>query len=256
MVFLKLPERTIKDRTYGMTSIADFGIPIGELKHILEDYHSFIDIAKIGIGSAYVTPNIKEKIKLYKQYDVHVYCGGTLFEKFYAQGKMDDFLLYLDELSIDWIEISTGILDIPLEKRVDLVEKCKRDFCVIGEVGSKDIEKEMPVREWQHEMEVLIEAGCKYVIAEGRDSGTSGIYHSNGEIRESLVIDVAENIDYTNIIFEAPTPKSQMFFINQFGANVNLGNVKIRDVLLLEAERRGLRSETFFMEDHEWKLLL
>jgi phosphosulfolactate synthase len=40
-----------------------------------------------------------------------------------------------------------------------------------------------------------------------------------------------------------------MFFINQIGANVNLGNVKPEDVLILEAERCGLRSETFFLED-------
>lgn len=39
-----------------------------------------------------------------------------------------------------------------------------------------------------------------------------------------------------------------MFFINEFGANVNLGNIKLTDVLALEAERCGLRSETFFME--------
>lgn len=256
MVFLKLPERTVKDRTFGITSIADFGISIGELRYILDDYHSFIDIAKISIGSAYITPNIKEKIVLYKEYDIMPYCGGTLFEKFYSQGKFDDYLLYLSQLSVDVIEISTGILDIPIEERMDLVEKCRRDFCVIGEVGSKDVAKEMPPIKWQDEMKALIEAGCKYVIAEGRNSGTSGIYHSNGKIRENLVHDVAKNIDYTKIIFEAPKPASQNYFINKFGANVNLGNVNIHDVVLLESERRGLRQETFYLEEKKCKLSL
>ena len=34
----------------------------------------------------------------------------------------------------------------------------------------------MPLFEWKHEMNHLLDAGCDYVITEGRDSGTSGIY--------------------------------------------------------------------------------
>ena len=75
-----------------MTSVIDFGTPIGELKNILEDYHHIIDIAKIGIGSAYVTPNVQKKIELYKQYQIKPYCGGTLFEKCYYQNKIPEYL--------------------------------------------------------------------------------------------------------------------------------------------------------------------
>ena len=42
----------------------------------------------------------------------------------------------------------------------------------------------------------------------------------------------------------------------KLGTNVNLGNVKFSDVLQLEAQRLGLRSETLFMEEDECKLLL
>ncbi|MFC7392086.1 phosphosulfolactate synthase [Scopulibacillus cellulosilyticus] len=246
---LKLPYRTKKSRSYGMTSIVDFGIPVKELKNTLSDYHEYIDIAKIGIGSAYVTPNIRQKIDVYQSFNIIPYCGGTLFEKFYSQNKLDKYLLYLKELGLDYIEISTGIIDIPLEKRLDLVLRLKRDFKVIGEVGSKDIQKDMAAPDWKNELIALLDAGCQYVITEGRDSGTAGIYQSNGEIKEGLIFDVIQNVNSKKIIFEAPHPKSQMFFINQIGSNVNLGNVKIHDVLLLEAQRQGLRSETFFMEE-------
>lgn len=256
MAMLKLPNRTKEKRTFGITSIADFGISIGELKSILDDYSEFIDFAKMGIGTAYVTPKIKEKIQLYKEYDIEPYCGGTLFEKAFFQDKIDDYFVYLKQLGIEWIEISTGVLDIPLETRISLVEKCKQNFRVIGEVGSKDGTIEMSASEWQIEMIELIHAGCEYVIAEGRDSGTAGIYETNGKIKESLVSDVTEKVDFKKIIFEAPTTKSQMFFINQFGPNVNLGNVKLQDVLLLEAQRCGLRAETFFLEEIKWKLIL
>lgn len=104
-------------------------------------------------------------------------------------------------------------------------------------------------------MVLFLDAGCEYVITEGRDSGTAGIYGKNGDIRDDLIHELIKDIDYKRIIFEAPTSKHQMYFIKQLGANVNLGNVKIQDVLVLEAQRCGLRSETFYMEDREWSLL-
>lgn len=252
MDFLKLPKRTNGDRFYGVTSITDFGIPIGNLENHLNDYHQYIDIAKLGVGSAYVTPNIDEKINLYKEFNIKVYFGGTLFEKFFLQGKIDEYISYLKQCGIEWVEVSNGTLDIPLEERLRLVDRLKGNFQVIGEVGSKDAKKELTLLEWAQEMNALLDAGCKFVITEGRDSGTSGIYNENGEIKSQIVLDLVKKVDAKKIIFEAPTSKHQMFFINQLGANVNLGNVRPQDILLLEAQRCGLRSETFFMgEGHE-----
>ena len=256
MDFLTLPKRTKGERSYGLTSIADFGTPLGQLETILADYHQLIDIAKIGIGSAYVTPNVDKKIQLYKKYNVKPYFGGTLFEKCYLQGKLVDYIKSLKNFGIEWIEISNGTLDIPLQSRIEIITAVKSEFNVIGEVGSKDTEKEMPLAKWEDELQSLLDAGCKYVITEGRDSGTAGIYESNGEIKIDLVERLMKNIDIRSVIFEAPTPKSQMFFINQFGTNVNLGNVKLQDVLVLEAQRQGLRSETFFLGENECNLPL
>lgn len=256
MDFLQLPNRTSGRRTYGLTSIVDFGTPIGELKHILDDYSHYIDIAKLGIGSAYVTPNIKEKINLYKQYDIQPYCGGTLFEKCFQQNKVQEYLTYVKDLGIEIVEVSNGTLDISLSDRLQLISQIKNDFQVIAEVGSKDTECDMPISEWRREIKILLEAGCQYVITEGRDSGTAGIYDQSGSIKSDLIHELLKDIDYRKIIFEAPSHKHQMYFINEIGSNVNLGNVKLADVLLLEAQRCGLRSETFNLEDQEWKLPL
>lgn len=254
MDFLELPKRTSGLRTYGLTSIADFGTPVGELRNILTEYKSLIDIAKIGIGSAYVTPNIKEKVELYKEHGVKPYCGGTLFEKCYYQNKIPEYIQYLQQLGIEWIEVSNGTLDISIDERLSLISQLKKEFHVIAEVGSKDCEKEIPISKWKEEMVLFLNAGCDYVITEGRDSGTAGIYGKNGDIKDNLINELIKDIDYKKIIFEAPTPKNQMYFIKQLGANVNLGNVKIQDVLVLEAQRCGLRSETFYLEDHECSL--
>lgn len=255
MDFLTLSERTSGNRTYGLTSIVDFGTPLGELRNILADYSDYIDIAKIGIGSAYVTPNLKEKINLYKEHQIKPYCGGTLFEKCFYQNKIPEYLTHLKNLGIEWVEISNGTLDISLEERLQLISQVKNDFHVIAEVGSKDCEKEMPVSQWKEELQLLLQAGCEYVITEGRDSGTSGIYDKSGSIKSSLIQELLQGVDCRKVIFEAPSPKHQMYFINAIGPNVNLGNVKLQDVLILETQRRGLRSETFYLEEQECRLL-
>jgi phosphosulfolactate synthase len=248
MNFLSLPERTSGSRTYGLTSVIDFGTPLGELKNILSDFGDIIDIAKIGIGSAYVTPNLQEKINLYHEYKIKPYCGGTLFEKCFYQNKIPEYLEFLQNLGIEWLEVSNGTLDIPLQERLHLISRIKTDFHVIAEVGSKDANKEMPIAEWKEEMKLLLDAGCDYVITEGRDSGTSGIYEKCGDIRSDLIKELLCDLDCKKIIFEAPTATNQMYFIKEIGPNVNLGNVKLHDVLVLESQRRGLRSETFFLE--------
>ncbi|WP_121613364.1 phosphosulfolactate synthase [Mesobacillus foraminis] len=249
MDFLQLPKRTSGNRRYGLTSIADFGTPFGQLKNILDDYGQIIDIAKIGIGSAYVTPNLQRKIDLYKEHGIKPYCGGTLFEKCYQQNKIPEYLSCLRSLGIEWVEVSNGTLDIPLKNRLEIIAKAREHFHVIAEVGSKDSSLEMCISEWKEEMNQFLEAGCEYVITEGRDSGTSGIYEKGGSVKSDLISELIKDIDTKRIIFEAPTPKHQMFFINTIGANVNLGNVKLEDVLILESQRCGLRSETFYLED-------
>lgn len=256
MDFLKLPKRTPLNRKFGLTSIIDLGISLGELKNILQDYHEFIDIAKIGIGTAYISPNLIEKIQLYKEYGIKVYCGGTLFEKAYMQNKVAEYLQCLTSLGIQWVEISNGTFPISLQERCHIISNIKHDFHVLAEVGSKDTESNMSIPAWKNEISQLLEAGSDYVITEGRDSGTSGIYQKNGTIKTNLISELIKGMDVNRIIFEAPNAKQQMYFINEMGSNVNLGNVKIHDILQLEAQRQGLRSETFFLEEDGCKLPL
>lgn len=250
MQFLKLPERTTGKRTYGLTSIIDLGLPIEHLSSILQDYGEFIDFAKFGIGTAYITPNLAEKVQLYKDFNVIPYFGGTLFEKCYYQNKMIDLVAFLRANDIEWIEISCGTIDISLKERMEVIQSLKSEFNILAEVGSKDPAKTLTTNDWINEINSLLEAGSQYCITEGRDSGTAGIYDSNGQVRTDVIQELVNKLNINQIIFEAPTAKQQMFFINQFGANVNIGNVKPQDVLVLEAERCGLRSETFFLEDN------
>lgn len=244
---LKLPQRTQKPRKTGITEIMDVGTPTSMLRDYLDDFHGYIDFIKFGIGSALVTPNLREKIKLAEQYNVNVWFGGTLFEKFYAQNQLNAYVDFLHEHQIEWVEVSSGTLDQDPESLLKCVEFLKKDFNVVAEVGSKDLSKIMPPSQWVHEIKDLLALECNYIILEGRESATAGLYRQTGELREGLVADIIAEVDQSRLIFEAPTASAQNHFIRQFGANVNLGNVKLHDILILESQRQALRNETFFI---------
>jgi phosphosulfolactate synthase len=46
------------------------------------------------------------------------------------------------------------------------------------------------------------------------------------------------------VIFEAPSKAAQAWFVKQFGAEVNLGNIPPEEVIPLETLRLGLRGDT------------
>lgn len=244
---LKLPPRFEKPRDKGITAITDVGIPIGELTHILDSYHSLIDMAKLGIGSAYTEPFLKEKILCYQQHEIPVYFGGTLFEKYYSQGKLTDYLRFLDGCGIGCIEISSGTLDIKPQEELALIKQLKSNFIVLVEVGKKNHTLSFTDEDWIVNTVNGIEAGCNYVVLEGRNTADAGIYSKDGILDRPLIEKITNTVDTNQLIFEAPTAKSQSQLINLFGSNVNLGNIFARDLLLLETQRVGLREETFFM---------
>ena len=242
---IDLPERTKKPRREGLTCLTDTGLTVVQTRDMLTDFGDYIDVAKFGIGSAYLTPRLEEKIALYQDAGIIVYFGGTLFEKFYHQSKLDDYFDYMRNLNVRHIEVSAGTIDLSLADSLKVVEKCAGEFTCFCEVGTKDKTTVMPPSKWIETMRAFLEAGAEYVIAEGRDSGTAGIFRPSGEMRTGLISDLISSIGYEKLIIEAPTHTSQMYLITEIGPNVNLGNIKPSDVLVLETQRNGLRYETF-----------
>ena len=160
--------------------------------------------------------------------------------------KIKEYLNFLRKNKIDTIEISNGTIDLSLKKRVEITKKISKEFFVLCEVGSKDENKQLKISDWIKEISLLIEAGSKYIILEGRNSGTAGIFEKNGKMKEKLVNKILKNFKKEKLIIECPIHKYQMYLINLLGPNVNLGNINLRDMVLLECQRLRLRSETFF----------
>ncbi|MEM1167807.1 MAG: phosphosulfolactate synthase [Cyanobacteria bacterium P01_H01_bin.35] len=242
--FLELPERKSKPRNTGITNVIDRGIGLRQAQDLLEIAANFIDVIKLGWGTSYVTQNLSEKISLYQSFGINVCFGGTLFEVVVLQNKFDEFRKYLQKLNLNYVEVSTGSINLPLDEKCRYIEALARDFVVLSEVGSKDPEQVIPPYIWIKNIKAELAAGAWKVIAEARENGTAGIYRSNGEVRFGLIEEILTQIDFNDLIFETPKKAQQIWSIKKFGHLVNLGNIAVDDVISLETLRLGLRSDT------------
>lgn len=243
----QIPERTPKPRTYGLTMIMDKGLSINEAKNLVNVGAPYIDIIKLGFGTAFVTPNLREKIEVYSGAGIPVYFGGTLFEAFLIRNKFNDYLQVMRDFDIKHVEVSDGSIDIPHAEKCGYIEKLTRFGTVLSEVGSKDAAHIIPPYKWIELMKAELEAGSSYVIAEAREAGTVGIYRGTGEVREGLVQEILTQIPAEKIIWEAPQKAQQLYFLELIGCNVNLGNIAPTEIIPLEAMRIGLRGDTFHL---------
>ena len=242
-----IPKRPQKPREKGLTMVMDKGISIAEAKMLMDSSQKFIDIVKFGFGTALITENIKEKIKLYKKHGIKVYLGGTLFEAFIARNMFSEYCEFIKKLEIDTVEISDGSIKMNHSQKCEYINQlANQKMTVFSEVGYKSSKKILAPSKWIKLMEKEIEAGSWKVIAEARESGNVGLYRSGGEVRSDLIEEILTKIPKDNILWEAPKKQQQVFFIKLLGANVNLGNIGTSDVIPLECLRLGLRGDTFF----------
>ena len=242
--FLDLPPRPGKPRAEGLTHVIDKGLNLREIEGLFDTAGQYVDIVKFGWGTSYVTNNLEKKIALYRSFETPVVCGGTLFEVVYARGKLDEFRRWLDEQRFSHVEISDGTLEIPRERKLELIADFARDFTVLSEVGSKDAEVVFAPYQWVEWIKEELEAGAWKVITEGREGGTAGIYRPTGEMRTGLVDEIVHEVDARRPDLRGADEVLQAWFVKQFGPNVNLGNIPPDEVIPLETLRLGLRGDT------------
>lgn len=241
----QLPARSVQPRESGLTMVMDKGLSVRESLDLIEHGSHLIDLLKLGFGTAYVTPKLKEKIGHYKRAGFKVYFGGTLFEAYAIRNQFDDYRRVLDYYGIEHVEVSDGSMEIEHDKKCEYIRTLAKDFTVISEVGSKDAEKIIPPYEWIEMMEKELQAGVWKVIAEARESGTVGVFRGTGEVRSGLVAEIIRKIPQEKVIWEAPLKSQQVWFIKLYGANVNLGNIAPSELIALETLRLGLRGDSF-----------
>jgi phosphosulfolactate synthase len=244
-ILKNLPERPIKPRNTGLTMIMDKGLSLNEAENMVVLKSELADIVKLGFGTSLLTRYIERKINLYHEAGIMVYTGGTLFEAFIVRNQFDDYCRLMDKLKLEMIEVSDGSMFIEHDEKCEYIRKLSKNYKVISEIGSKDETITIESSDWVKFMSKEIDAGSWKVIAEAREGGNVGVYEKNGDIKDELIKEISKNIDSTKILWEAPQKEQQVWFINNFGANVNLGNISPNDIISLECLRLGLRGDTF-----------
>jgi len=241
-----LPERTAKPRNSGLTMVMDKGLSVREAEDFISVGSEYTDFVKLGFGTSLITPGFDKKIHLYKKAGVIPYFGGTLFEAFIIRNMFSEYVDFLDKYEVEMVEVSDGSYDFEHKKKLEYISSLAERFTVISEVGSKKANVVYTPDEWVSLMRAELNAGSIKVIAEARESGTTGIYNEDGSINSKIISAISDNVKLENVIWEAPLKSQQAWFIKHFGANVNLGNIAPTEIIPLESLRLGLRGDTFF----------
>ncbi|MDQ1332299.1 MAG: Phosphosulfolactate synthase [Bacteroidota bacterium] len=241
-----LPDRPSKPRNSGLTMVMDKGLSVREAEDFMSVGSEYTDFVKLGFGTSLITPGFEKKIKIYKNAGAIPYFGGTLFEAFVIRNMFREFVEFLDKNKIELVEVSDGSFDMEHPRKLEYIRTLAKRGTVISEVGSKKKDVVYSPDEWVAMMKSELDAGSVKVIAEARESGTTGIYNEDGSINNEIIKTISGHVSLENVIWEAPLKSQQAWFIKHFGANVNLGNIAPNEIIPLESLRLGLRGDTFF----------
>ena len=241
-----IPNRTNSPRDNGLTMIMDKGLSLRESENMISSASKYIDIVKLGFGTAFLTEDLDKKIKLYQKAGFKVYFGGTLFEAFIIRDMFNDYIELIKQFGMDTVEISDGSITIDHEKKCEYINILSQHTTVLSEIGSKSANILIPPYKWIEMMDKEIDAGSWKVIAEAREGGNVGICRETGEVRSDLIEEILTKIPQGKILWEAPKKSQQVWFIKLMGANVNLGNIAPNEIIPLECLRLGLRGDTFY----------
>jgi len=237
-------ERCPRPRMSGITQVLDKGLSLAEIRGLLEVAGPYVDIVKLGWGTALVVNNLGSKVDLYHTMGIPLCCGGSLFEYAVLHGRVEDYVAFLDHHGIAYVEVSDGVAPIPTRDKLRHIERLAKTFRVLSEVGSKDEATVWEPELWSQAVRTELDAGAWKVVLEGRESGSVGLYGGNGDVRSDVIEHIADSVDPTQVIFEAPRKSQQVWLAKRFGLNVNLGNIAPSEVISVETIRQGLRADT------------
>jgi len=242
--FLNLPARSVKPRSAGITHVLDKGLTPDATQAFLGQAGHLTDIVKVGWGIGYIDPTLPGRVRLCAGHGCPVCLGGTLLEVAEMQDRIGPLRDWALSAGITHLEVSNGLRAMPDSRKVALVRELSADFVVLAETGAKEGNYPPTPAAWAEEMQRDLDAGASWVVAEGRESGTVGLYGADSVIRDDLVKVILDSIPQDRVIFEAPAKAQQAWFVRQLGPDVNIGNVEPASVLTLETLRLGLRADT------------
>lgn len=244
------PRRSPKPRTQGITVVIDHGLGLREAEDLAEVAAQHVDFVKLTSGTSAVTDDevLRRKVGLLRAAGINVLAGGTFTEACVWQQAFPAFLERARAIGFNTVEVSDGTITLAAVRRTELIRQASdAGFIVLTEVGRKEWSAPVSRDEMCNQIRRDLAAGTFKVVIEAMDAGTGiGIFDDEGQPRPEEIDAILRAVDSADrLIWEAPLRHQQEYLVQQFGTDVNLGNVPPREALVLEALRRGLTGPTF-----------
>lgn len=249
--FILKNKRPAKPRKTGLTEIrGPYYTVMGT--HYLDDVLStmgpYIDSLKFAGGSFSLLPlkALKGLIDTAHKHDVLVSTGGFI-EYVLTQGKeaVDRYIAECKNIGFDILEISSGFVNIPFDDWLRLVEKVQKAGMKakpevgiqFGSGGSSSASELEPVRDVEQAIQNaqrFIDAGAYLIMIE-----SEGITENVKEWRTDVAAKIISRLGTEKVMFEAADPEVFIWYIKNYGPEVNLF-VDHSQIVQLEAVREGI----------------
>lgn len=190
----------------------------------------------------------RHKIAAARARNVPTVTGGGPFEVAVAQGQLETYLDLCADLGVTRIECGEGFTNLSQKPREIVQLAHERGLEVQYEMGKKH---EGPFTEESLQDAITrghawLDAGAVQVVVEARESARGvGMFDSEGKLNPAYADRFAEEFGFDVAMFEAPNKPSQFAFLEHFGNQVHLCNVRLEELLRVEIFRRGLHSDAF-----------
>jgi phosphosulfolactate synthase len=177
--------------------------------------------------------------------------GGGPFETAVAQRALPEYLDLCADVGLTRIECGEGFTDVEHSPAEIVKEASERDLSVEFELGEKHTGRftDSQTEEYIQKGQRWLDAGAVRLVIEARESAQDvGLFSEPGQFDARQAERFADAFGLERVLFEAPNKASQFALINHFGPAVQLGNVRLEEVLRVEIYRRGLHSDAFGRE--------
>jgi phosphosulfolactate synthase len=232
------------------TSPFDPGYDPGTVEsHIAQSAHLIASL-KISMATWIVADEnaTRRKVACARQHDIPVVTGGGPFEVACEQEVLHEYLELCADIGASRIECAVGFTQIELNPTEIVRSAAAHGLEVQYELGEKHggTFSAAVVDALVDEGRRWLDAGAVKLVVEARESGADvGLWGADGRFQAPLADRLADAFGLDLLVFEAPNKTTQFTLLDYFGPMVNLGNVRLEEVLRVEIYRRGLHSDAF-----------
>lgn len=210
---------------------------------------SFIDYVKI-YGAFPLLINeahLIERINFYHENNVLVSTGSTLTEYAIRENVFEKYIINSKKIGFDIIEISENNIHLKIEEKKKVLKIIEANNLIHHwKIGKKDPRRQLTHEETLKQMNEALEISNEKIILEANLGYNVGIFDERGNIKWNLLSAITSKVPPNNIIFETPLEVQQAVLIAEFGQRVNLGEIRLENVVSIESLRRGFLSKASF----------